>query len=611
MAKNRDDFSKDTIRRAAGRVGYRCSFPGCGNPTIGASMENKTKVSIIGVAAHICAAAEGGPRYNKNMSPAERSDISNCIWMCQTHSRVIDTDVNTYTVERLQTWKKDAEEAAARALANGSFFDEYYNSNGDNLQILEQMFSDLILTGQYDTLHTMLEQYKTSLSEPYKEFVLRYKIIHDTYCRRDQLDNDLNAYCNLPNKNGADVLVGLFLSFHMHDELSRVIKFCSSQVLKEYANLALSNSLIERVFIPIGSASPMEVPDEVKEIVSKYVLNYIRQTAIVYSSDAMGQQFEFYSDEFFYHALSAIYKLSSESIYGSGDFTKLTSGPDFLFIKDNIDKIKLLDPVLQEYFWSQFLIFLVEEPDQFAIYYEHCPNIIRSRPGIQRARYICTILSDIVSIDANELLAFVNVNNMHGIFLLYLDNLDRNSAIDILDEHGYLYRKDSAYIAIKINKSIENDADAIAFLKRYQDSYAEDFYFHLLLAKHSDTEELRAKETNWLIENLDKMRTHSLSDYISFLRNHGYWSNLHALSKRHLPNEYVFCIASNLFESNQEEYIRASQKLLQGLVDVGWNRPWLYFNLGLIHKRYGYVEEAIRSFQKNMICMVGSNHLLP
>ena len=598
MAKNRDDFSKDTIRRAAGRVGYRCSFPGCGNPTIGASMENKAKLSIIGVAAHICAAAEGGPRYDKNMSPAERSDISNCIWMCQTHSKIIDTDVNTYTVERLRTWKKEAEEASVRALANRNFFDVYYGNNGDNLQIMEQMFSDLIFTGQYDTLSTLLEQYKASLSEPYNELVLRYKIIHDTYCRRDQLNNDLNTYCNLPSKNGADTLIGLFLSFHMNDELSRVIPFCSSQVLKEYADLALSNSLINRLYGPVGSNSSIKVPEEVREIVLKYISNYIRQTAIVGATDTMGKKYEFYSDEFFYHVLSSIYELSSESIYGAGDFTKLTTGPDFLFIKNNIEKIKLLDTALQEYFWSQFLIFLAESPDQFAIYYEQCPNIICSQPRIQRAKYVSTILSDAASIDVNELLAFVDANNMHDIFLLYLDHLDTKSANDILDEHGYLFRKDSAYIAMKIGKAIENDADAIAFLEKFQDLYSEDFCFHLLLAKHSDTEQRRDKETNWLKQNLDKMHAHSLSNYIGFLHNHGYWGDLHALSKRHLPNESVFYIASNLLESNQEEYIRTSQKLLQGLVDVGWNRPWLYYNLGLTQKKSGYIEEATHSFQK-------------
>ena len=122
MANGRDDFSEDTKRKAASRAGYHCSFPNCHAVTIGASMEGHDKISRTGVACHICAAAEGGPRYDKQMTPEERKNIDNCIWMCQTHSKLIDTDVATYTVEKLRQWKADAEEASAKALANVDFF---------------------------------------------------------------------------------------------------------------------------------------------------------------------------------------------------------------------------------------------------------------------------------------------------------------------------------------------------------------------------------------------------------------------------------------------------------------------------------------------------------
>ena len=43
--------------------------------TIGASQEKADKPSRTGVAAHICAAAEGGPRYDPNMTPEERKQL--------------------------------------------------------------------------------------------------------------------------------------------------------------------------------------------------------------------------------------------------------------------------------------------------------------------------------------------------------------------------------------------------------------------------------------------------------------------------------------------------------------------------------------------------------
>ena len=148
MSTARDNFTPTTVHEVARRVGYRCSFPGCPNATVGASMENSTKVSTTGVGAHICAAAPGGPRYDVNMTPAERKGHDNCIWMCQTHAKLIDTDETQYTVEKLRTWKKEAEERASKALANPDYWSEYYRNNGDNLLVLTQLFNDMIVNGQ-------------------------------------------------------------------------------------------------------------------------------------------------------------------------------------------------------------------------------------------------------------------------------------------------------------------------------------------------------------------------------------------------------------------------------------------------------------------------------
>ena len=106
MGTGRDDFTKDTIRKAAGRVGYRCSFPNCPNATIGASMESPNKTSVTGVAAHICAAAPRGKRYDPNMTPEQRKSIDNCVWMCQTHAHLIDTDEVKYSVTVLKEMKQ-------------------------------------------------------------------------------------------------------------------------------------------------------------------------------------------------------------------------------------------------------------------------------------------------------------------------------------------------------------------------------------------------------------------------------------------------------------------------------------------------------------------------
>lgn len=115
MANRRDDFSQTTKDLLAKRVAYRCSNPDCGKSTIGPSSEDNKTINI-GVAAHICAAAFGGKRYNVRMTREERSHADNGIWLCQSCSKLIDSDAKKYTVELLHRWKKRAEEQAEQEL---------------------------------------------------------------------------------------------------------------------------------------------------------------------------------------------------------------------------------------------------------------------------------------------------------------------------------------------------------------------------------------------------------------------------------------------------------------------------------------------------------------
>jgi tetratricopeptide (TPR) repeat protein len=112
----RDDFNARTKETLARRVGYRCSNPDCGKLTSGPH-DDPTRFINIGVAAHITAAAEGGPRYDPSLSSEARSSVDNGIWLCQDCAHLIDSDVQRYTVELLREWKRQAEKRAGEEVA--------------------------------------------------------------------------------------------------------------------------------------------------------------------------------------------------------------------------------------------------------------------------------------------------------------------------------------------------------------------------------------------------------------------------------------------------------------------------------------------------------------
>lgn len=107
----RDDFSKATIEQLRKRVGERCSNQKCLAPTSGPQLDASKSINI-GVAAHIHAASEGGPRYLAKMSSAERKDILNAIWLCQNCAKLIDSDNERFPAELLISWKNEAEQRA-------------------------------------------------------------------------------------------------------------------------------------------------------------------------------------------------------------------------------------------------------------------------------------------------------------------------------------------------------------------------------------------------------------------------------------------------------------------------------------------------------------------
>lgn len=92
--KVRDDFSEPVKRQLREMCGGICSNPDCKVYTFGPTMEERSGYSNIGVAAHIAAAAPGpgARRYDPTMTSEIRGSATNGVWLCQSCSKLIDTD---------------------------------------------------------------------------------------------------------------------------------------------------------------------------------------------------------------------------------------------------------------------------------------------------------------------------------------------------------------------------------------------------------------------------------------------------------------------------------------------------------------------------------------
>ena len=111
MAKNRDDFDPKVVDALSRRASFICSNPGCRALTLAPTKEDPQKYLYIGVAAHITAAAEGGPRHDATLTADQRRSIDNGIYLCSTCSVMIDKNGGVdFPADLLRDWKRNHEQ---------------------------------------------------------------------------------------------------------------------------------------------------------------------------------------------------------------------------------------------------------------------------------------------------------------------------------------------------------------------------------------------------------------------------------------------------------------------------------------------------------------------
>ncbi|RZI19395.1 MULTISPECIES: hypothetical protein [Pseudomonas] len=104
----RVEFNMKTKKLLAQRAGYLCSHYDCLRPTIAPAKNQKGEDGAVGtgVAAHIYAASELGPRPPVGMTEAQIKALSNGTWMCKQCSTQIDDFRWNYPPERVLEMKR-------------------------------------------------------------------------------------------------------------------------------------------------------------------------------------------------------------------------------------------------------------------------------------------------------------------------------------------------------------------------------------------------------------------------------------------------------------------------------------------------------------------------
>ncbi len=111
----RDDFPMTVQRILAQRAAGLCANPDCQIQTSGPHDDSSRAVNI-GVAAHITAAAPGGPRFDPTLTADARASGENGIWLCQNCAKLVDNDVVSFPTALLRQWKAQAEQFAQEHL---------------------------------------------------------------------------------------------------------------------------------------------------------------------------------------------------------------------------------------------------------------------------------------------------------------------------------------------------------------------------------------------------------------------------------------------------------------------------------------------------------------
>ena len=181
-------INTSTLRILYARSGNCCAFNGCSCPIF------EDNNILTGECCHIAAASSQGPRYNKEQSEVERNGYDNLVLLCSRHHKIIDSDPNEYSIEKLIEMKKNHEIR---------FSAQYLSLNNqmlNQLQIESERYWHSISEADYkDTTGFKMKLDESSpivlMQQIEEDYRMLQEMIDSICCSSDSLQSDLEKEC--------------------------------------------------------------------------------------------------------------------------------------------------------------------------------------------------------------------------------------------------------------------------------------------------------------------------------------------------------------------------------------------------------------------------------
>lgn len=488
----RDNFDKNTIVKTAAKVGYRCCFPGCNKFCSASSHDDK--LINIGVACHITAAAPGGPRYDANITPEERKNGDNLIWMCQTHSKIIDSDSERYTVEVLRSYKKIKEQEVYEELISTTFYEK------NDLDTIKYTFDCLIKTCDFKLLNEIINNYKTFFGFEIDELVLRYKCISYIYTENKKYENAIKDYIDKTVDKYYDKL---------EEIICIAIELCSINSLKLIYNNLNHNSKfkkeVEKLICQEGLKKflSLQVKPFDKVDIFKLLINYNLLFERTYALDEKGNILPLPSyEEAYYKIINQVFSLQTilEENYST------VSDQDCIWLISQMKNIMSLRTDVKNKIISYILRYLtfcksnkfITLYNQLELETKHCFDI-----------YQVKIFNDLYNqkLNVDELIEFTNKFSDFNLLLLYLQKLSNDKRIEFLDEYKYLLKKDTTLFYIYYKDRIITEIEL-------NDINGNDLNKNILLYKNNID---KVNSLNVICKNLSLATYFNIDDVITII----------------------------------------------------------------------------------------------